>query len=80
MKIPSLVNVMNGGVQIVPSFMGQKGCKGMHGYHPDEDDTYSAMLSSEPLPKELTSIEQIFWLMVKETGVPVESHPEKALF
>jgi hypothetical protein len=72
--------VMNGGVQIVPSFMGQKGCKGMHGYHPDEDDTYSAMLSSEPLPKELTSIEQIFWLMVKETGVPVESHPEKALF
>jgi hypothetical protein len=52
----------------------------MHGYHPDEDDTYSAMLSSEPLPKELTSIEQIFWLMVKETGVPVESHPEKALF
>lgn len=72
--------VMQGGVQIVPSFMGQKGCKGMHGYHPDEEDTYSAMLSTRGLPEELTSIEQIFWLMVKEVGIPIDRHPEKIPF
>ena len=70
-----LVYVMNGGVQIVPSFMGQKGCKGMHGYHPQEDDTYSAILSKGSLPENLKSIEQIFWLMVNETQVRVEAHP-----
>ena len=74
------VFVMNGGVQIVPSFMGQKGCKGMHGYHPDDEDTYSAILSNSQLPEDLESIEQIFWLMVRDTGLDVEGHPVKQMF
>lgn len=74
------VFVMNGGVQIVPSFMGQRGCKGMHGYHPDENDTYSAILSNSRLPKDLESIEQIFWLMVRDAGLEVKDHPIEKMF
>ena len=64
----------------MPSFMGQKGCKGMHGYHPDEADTSSAILSNKALPDNLESIEQIFWLMVNELNLIIENHLHRSIF
>ncbi|MCC7300036.1 MAG: alkaline phosphatase family protein, partial [Verrucomicrobia bacterium] len=53
-----LIFLMNSGLQIVPSFMGVKQIKGMHGYHPDDADSAAAICSNHELPAGLTKIHQ----------------------
>jgi hypothetical protein len=62
-----MVFLVNGGVLIVPSFMGAKRIAGMHGYHPDEPDASAMICSNQPLPDDLRSIEQIHRLMLPFT-------------
>ena len=63
-----LIFLMNSGVQMVPSFMGVKQIKGMHGYHPQDADSAAAICSNRELPADLTKIHQIYHLMRKELG------------
>lgn len=55
--------LMDSGVLINPSFMGLKKIAGMHGYHPDDLDSYAMIGGNRQLPEELRSIEQIFTLI-----------------
>jgi hypothetical protein len=64
-----LVFLMNSGLQIVPSFMGVKKIKGMHGYHPQDADSAASICSNQELPADLTKIHQIYHLMRKELGI-----------
>lgn len=61
-----IIFLMNPGVLIVPSFMGSKKIAGMHGYHPDDADSYAMICSNRLLPPDLSSIEQIFWIMIQD--------------
>jgi len=63
-----LIFLMNSCIQIVPSFMGVKQIKGMHGYHPKDADSAASICSNRELPAGLTKIHQIYHLMCKELG------------
>ncbi len=64
-----LIFLINPGIQMVPSFMGVKQIKGMHGYHPQDPDSASSICSNRKLPEGLTKIHQIYHLMHKELGI-----------
>jgi hypothetical protein len=57
---------MKSGIQIVPSFMGGMRMPGLHGFHPQDADSYASMLSNRPLPDALRRINQIYGLMERE--------------
>ena len=62
-----LIFLMNSGIPIVPSFMGSKRIPGLHGFHPQDADSYASMLSNRHLPDSLKRINQIYSLMEAET-------------
>jgi len=64
-----LIFLINSGIQIVPSFMGVKQIKGMHGYDPRDADSSASICSNRELPASLTNIHQIYHLMHKELGI-----------
>jgi len=64
-----LIFLINSGIQMVPSFMGVKKIKGMHGYHPQDADSAASICSNRELPAGLTKIHQIYHLMHKELGL-----------
>lgn len=64
-----LIFLMNPGTQIVPSFMGVKASKGMHGYNPSDPDSFAAISSNKPIPETVTKIQHIHQLMLSELGL-----------
>ena len=53
----------NPGVQIVPSDMGLKPLPGMHGYAPEDKDSYAAILSNAEIPPEVRQVSDYFaWM------------------
>ena len=68
-----LIFLLDPGSIIVPSHMGLKTITGMHGYHPDHEDSDAALLSNVSTPIPLKSITDIFHLMRAETGMPVSA-------
>lgn len=62
--------LLNSSTLIAPSYMNRKYLPGMHGFHPNDADSYAAVCSKYSLPKDLSSIEQIFWLMLRDTKLP----------
>jgi predicted AlkP superfamily pyrophosphatase or phosphodiesterase len=64
-----LVFLMDSGIQIEPSFMGVKACKGMHGFHPADPDSLASISSNKPIPESITKIQHIHQLMLTELGL-----------
>jgi hypothetical protein len=60
---------MNSGIQIVPSFMGIKQSKGMHGYHPSDPDSFASLSSNKPIRDSITKIQHIHELMLDELRI-----------
>jgi hypothetical protein len=62
-----LIFLVNEGVLIVPSHMGERPIRAMHGYHPQEKHSYAALCANQsPLPAEVNAIPDIYKLMVQE--------------
>jgi hypothetical protein len=62
-----LIFLLHEGVLIVPSHMGERPIRAMHGYHPNEKHSYAALLSNQPeIPEEVTAIPHIYNLMVRD--------------
>jgi predicted AlkP superfamily pyrophosphatase or phosphodiesterase len=62
-----LIFLVHEGVLIVPSHMGEKPLKGMHGYHPDAPHSYAALLSNQKdVPLGVTAIPHIYQLMRRD--------------
>ena len=61
-----LIFLVREGVLIVPSHMGEKPIRGMHGYHPSEKHSYAALCSNQEIPEELSAIPHIYGLMARE--------------
>ncbi|MEA2069296.1 MAG: nucleotide pyrophosphatase, partial [Verrucomicrobiota bacterium] len=62
----NLIFLMDSGIQIVPSFMGVKPNKGMHGYHPSDPDSFASLASNKTIPSTTTKIQHIHQLMLNE--------------
>ena len=63
-----LIFLLEPGTIILPSHMGTRPITGMHGYHPDHEDSDAALLSNVPPPADPRAITDIFHLMVTEAG------------
>jgi predicted AlkP superfamily pyrophosphatase or phosphodiesterase len=58
-----LMFLLDAGVLMLPSYMGNKPLFGMHGYHPDDKDSYASFMSSRRWSQEPERITDIYWLM-----------------
>ncbi len=58
-----LMFLLDAGVLMVPSFMGRTPLAGMHGYHPDDKDSYASFMSSRQREREPEAITDIYRLM-----------------
>ena len=78
-----LIFLAREGVLIVPSHMGERPIRAMHGYHPDEKHSYAALLTNQPeIPDGITAIPHIYNLMVRDALLAQERNrsqgpPEK---
>jgi predicted AlkP superfamily pyrophosphatase or phosphodiesterase len=62
-----MIFLMDEGVLIVPSHMGERPIRAMHGYHPAAPHSYAALLSNQPeIPSDITAIPDIYKLMVRD--------------
>lgn len=71
------------GVLIVPSHMGERPIRAMHGYHPSDKHSYAALLTNQPeIPAEITAIPHICNLMKRAALLAKEcntAHTETVL-
>jgi len=59
-----LIFLVKEGVLIVPSHMGERPIRAMHGYHPHDPHSYATLFTNQPsLPAEVTHIPHIHRLM-----------------
>jgi hypothetical protein len=59
-----LIFLVKEGVLIVPSHMGERPIRAMHGYHPLDRHSYAALLTNQPdIPADIRAIPDIFKLM-----------------
>jgi hypothetical protein len=72
-----LIFLVEEGVLIVPSHMGARPIRAMHGYHPRARHSYAALLSNQPeIPEDVTAIPDIFRLMTREAGAAKAANTE----
>ena len=65
-KFGEVMFLLNPGCLIVPSFMGLTSIPGMHGYHPDDKDSYSFIKGNRKMPDDVDSITDIRRVMESE--------------
>jgi predicted AlkP superfamily pyrophosphatase or phosphodiesterase len=62
-----LIYLMQEGVLIVPSHMGERPIRAMHGYHPTDPQSYASLLTNQSvIPDDITHIPHIHRLMVRD--------------
>jgi hypothetical protein len=57
--------LLEAGIQIVPSDMGGIPLNGMHGFDIEDEHSFAAILSNEPLPLEITEVADYFKFMIE---------------
>ena len=79
-----LIFLVREGVLIVPSHMGERPIRAMHGYHPAEKHSYAALLTNQPaIPEDITAIPHICDLMkraVLQARKPSHVHANEPAF
>lgn len=70
-----LIFLVEEGVLIVPSDMGEKPLAAMHGYHPDAPHSYAALMTNQPgVPAGITAIPHLYGLMRAEAAAAHEAN------
>jgi hypothetical protein len=68
-----LIFLVKEGVLIVPSHMGERPIRGMHGYHPKDKHSYASLLTNQTeIPQEVSAIPDIFKLMTRDAELAKE--------
>lgn len=62
------IYLLNAGLQIVPSDMGEKSLNGMHGFSPQDEYSYAAILSNTEIPQNVQKVKDYFDLMIERAG------------
>jgi len=74
-KFGELIFLVREGVLIVPSHMGERPLRAMHGYHPNDPQSYASLLTNEPaLPADITAIPHIHRLMTTHALAAYEAN------
>jgi len=62
-----LIFLVREGILIVPSHMGERPIRAMHGYHPSEPQSFASLLTNQAsIPDQITHIPHIHQLMVRD--------------
>lgn len=62
-----LIFLAKEGVLIVPSHMGERPIRGMHGYHPTDSQSYAVLMTNHTdVPAQITAIPHIYQLMTRD--------------
>jgi predicted AlkP superfamily pyrophosphatase or phosphodiesterase len=65
-----LIFLVREGVLIVPSHMGERPIRAMHGYHPTDKHSYAALCTNQSdLPAEVKAIPDVFRLMTRDADL-----------
>lgn len=67
-RFGELIYLCDEGVLIVPSHMGERPIRAMHGYHPADPQSYATLFSNQAVPESIRAIPQIYDLMVREAS------------
>lgn len=71
-----LIFLVREGVLIVPSHMGERPIRAMHGYHPSEKHSYALLCTNQPeLPAGIAAIPDIFRLMTRDADLAKARNP-----
>jgi hypothetical protein len=66
-RFGELIFLVKEGVLIVPSDMGERPLRAMHGYHPNEKHSYAALCTNQQaIPESITAIPHMYDLMVQD--------------
>ena len=57
--------LLDAGIQIVPSDMGEKSLNGMHGFSPEDEHSFAAILSNEPIPETIAAVSDYYRFMTE---------------
>jgi len=75
-----MIFLVEEGVLIVPSHMGERPIRAMHGYHPDAPHSYASLLTSYPeVPDGVTDIPHVYQLMAAQAERAARLNREPAL-
>jgi hypothetical protein len=68
-----LIFLVKEGVLIVPSDMGERPLRGMHGYHPEDPQSYAMLCTNQPsVPESIRAIPHVFELMTRDAQLARE--------
>ncbi len=66
-RFGELIYLVKEGVLIVPSDMGERPLRAMHGYHPEELHSYAALLTNvTDIPDHVSAIPDMYTLMIRD--------------
>ena len=75
-----LIFLVREGVLIVPSHMGERPLRGMHGYHPAEKHSYATLMTNQPeIPASVSAIPHMFQLMTRDAELARAANRETPL-
>ena len=67
-----LIFLVREGVLIVPSHMGERPIRGMHGYHPDDPQSHAMLCTNQlEIPADIAAIPDIFRLMTRDAELEI---------
>lgn len=70
-----MIFLMDEGVLIVPSHMGERPIRAMHGYHPSDKHSFAALMTNQSdVPDEIRAIPDIYKLMVRDAELAHEAN------
>jgi hypothetical protein len=74
-----LIFLVKEGVLIVPSHMGERPIRAMHGYHPTDPHSYASLLTNqEAIPEDVTAIPHIYRLMERDAALAQQRNQAKS--
>jgi hypothetical protein len=66
-RFGELIFLVKEGVLIVPSHMGERPIRAMHGYHPEDRHSYASLCTNQAdIPEEVGAIPDVFRLMLRD--------------
>ena len=60
--------LLDAGIQIVPSDMGNKPLNGMHGFAPEDIHSTAAVLANEPIPEYVNNVKDYYKFMIERVN------------
>ena len=60
--------LLDAGIQIVPSDMGDKPLNGMHGFAPEDEHSFAAVLSNAAIPEYVNNVKDYYKFMIERAG------------